>query len=92
MKIRVTINVEPIHIDEVIEASSEDEILQKFRRGAEKRAPLLVKLAMRSMSDEALLRQIVQSYNHKFEANEPIPSTAKEFIAFGERVGFFTRL
>jgi hypothetical protein len=92
MKIRVTINEAPIHIDEVIEGSSEEELFQVLRKGATSRAPLLLKMAIKTISDAAIRQQVVASYNHKFKANEPVPSTAKEFIAFGERAGFVTRL
>lgn len=92
MKIRVTINEGPLHIDEVIEGASEDDLFHKFREGAASRAPFLVKMAMKSMSDQAIRQKVVESYNHKFKASEPVPSTAKEFIAFGERVGFVTRV
>lgn len=92
MKIRVTINQAPIHIDEVIEGVSEDDLFQKLRAGAASRAPLLLRMAMKSMSDQTIRQQVVASYNQKFKAQEPVPTTAKEFIAFGERAGFVTRL
>lgn len=92
MKIRVTINQAPIHIDEVLEGASEDDLFRKFREEAASRAPFFVKMAMKTMSDQALRQKIVESYNHKFKASEPVPSTAKEFIAFAERVGFVKRL
>jgi hypothetical protein len=92
MKVRVTINEGPIRIDEVIEGASEDDLFLKFRNEAASRAPFMVKLAMKTMSDATIRQQIVQSYNHKFKANEPIPATAREFIDFGERVGFVKRI
>jgi hypothetical protein len=92
MKIRVTIKQGPIDIDEVIEGNTEDEIFHKFRQGAVARAPFLLKMAIEGMSDQAIRQQVVASYNNKFKANEPIPSTAKEFIAFGERAGFVKQL
>lgn len=92
MKIRVTINETPIHIDEIVEGSSEEELFQLFRQGAAARAPFLLKMALKTLSDAELRRQVVQSYNHKFGAKEPIPATAREFIEFGERAGFVTRL
>lgn len=92
MKIRVTIHQDPIHVDEIIEGSSEDDLFRKFREGATSRAPFFLKMAMKSMSDQALRQKMVEGYNHKFKVNESIPTTAQEFIAFGERVGFVTRV
>ena len=92
MKIRVTINEGPIQVDEVLEGASEDELFGKFRQGATARAPFLLKMAMKTMSDDALRQKVVESYNHKFRATEPLASTATEFIAFGERAGFITRI
>lgn len=92
MKIRVTINEGPISIDEVLEGTSEDDLFRQFREGAASRAPFLLKMALKTMSDQALRQQVVAAYNQKFKANEPVPSSAKQFIAFGERAGFVTRV
>lgn len=92
MKIHVTINQAPIHVDETLEGASEDELFQKLRAGAASRAPLLLRMAMKSMNDQAIRQQVVATYNQKFKAQEPVPTTAKEFIAFGERAGFITRI
>ena len=91
MKIRISIT-EPIRIDETIEGDSDDELFQKFRAGATSRAPLLLKMALKTMSDQSLRAQIIGAYNQKFKAQEPVPLSASEFIAFGERAGFVTRL
>lgn len=92
MKIRIVINEGPIRVDEVIEGNSEDDLFRKVRAGATARAPFLLKLALKSMSDSAIRQKVVEGYNQKFHANEPIPTTAKGFIAFGERAGFVTRI
>ena len=92
MKIRVTINEAPIQVDEEIQGSSEDDVFHKFRDGAAARAPFAVKLAMKAMSDQALREKIVGAYNKKFGASEPVPSSAKEFLTFGERAGYVKRL
>jgi hypothetical protein len=92
MKVRVTINQAPIVLDEIVEGRSEEELFQKFRDAATAQAPFMIKLAMKTMSDQALRKQVIESYNYKFKANEPIPADAREFIAFGERAGFVKRL
>jgi hypothetical protein len=92
MKIRVTINEGPIKLDEVFEGSSDEELFRKFKDGAAARAPFVIKMAMKGMSDKALCQQVVESYNHKFGTKEPVPSCAQEFIAFGERAGFLKRI
>ncbi|MBW3635460.1 MAG: hypothetical protein KY445_03205 [Armatimonadetes bacterium] len=92
MKIRVTIHLDPIHIDEILEGATEDDLFRKFREEAASRAPFFIKMALKTMSDQTIREKVVESYNHKFKAREPVPANAKEFIAFGERVGFVTRV
>jgi hypothetical protein len=92
MKIRIKINHAPIHVDEVLEGESEDELFRQFREQAASRAPFLLKMALKTMSDGVIRQKVVEGYNHKFGASEPIPATAQEFIAFGERSGFVERI
>ncbi|HEX8464526.1 MAG TPA: hypothetical protein VF627_07895 [Abditibacterium sp.] len=92
MKIRVTINQKPIQFDEILEADSDEALFRKLRETAAARAPFLVRMAMKSLSDNAIRQQIVERYNQKFGKSEPIPTSATEFLAFGERAGFVQRL
>lgn len=92
MKVRIQVKVDRVQVDEVVEGSSEADIARKMRREVEARAPFLVRLAIRAMDDRSLWRRVVEMHNRKFGVQEPFPDTAAEFIAFGERNGYVTRL
>jgi hypothetical protein len=92
MKVRVQVDADGIRVDEVVEGSSEEEIARQLRGRVEARAPFLVRMALRTMDDQALWRKIVEMHNKRTGAAEPVPATAGEFLAFGERAGYATRL
>src|SRR5437773_1900553 len=92
MRVRVQLKIDKVQVDEVVEGRSEADITRQLRAGLEARAPFLVRLALRTMDDRTLWRRVVELHNRKFGAAEPSPATAAEFIAFGERNGYVTRL
>jgi hypothetical protein len=92
MKIRIQVDANNIRVDETVEGRSEEDVARQFRSRVEARAPFLVKMALRAMDDRAFWRQIVEMHNKKTGASEPVPATATEFLAFGERTGYATRL
>jgi len=92
MKVRIKINVENVHVDEVVEGDSDAAIAAELRRQLEARSPFMVRLVLGTMSDQALWRKVVEMHNHRHRTNEPTPNTAAEFLAFGERVGYVERL
>jgi hypothetical protein len=92
MKVRVTVDVQSVHVDEVIEGASGEEVVRRLRRELEARASWLVRMALRGMDDPALWRKIVQMHNERSGSTEPPPESAAEFLAFAERAGYVTRL
>ena len=92
MKIHLKLDVQNVQVDEVVEADSEEAINHELRRRLEARAPFMVRLVLGTMTDPALWRKIVDLHNQRTGAREPAPTTAAEFLAFGERAGYVERL
>ncbi len=92
MRVRVRVNVGGVSVDEVVEGATEEEVTARMRSGLESRAPFLVKMALRGMDDRALWRKVAEMHNSRTGEREPAPASAAEFLAFGERAGYVTRL
>lgn len=92
MRVRVKVDIEKVHVDEVVEAPDEEGVVRELRNRLAARAPFAVKLALRAMSDQALWRRVVEMHNKAAGAQEPVPTDAREFLAFAERAGYVTRV
>jgi hypothetical protein len=92
MKVRVKIDIGSVRVDQTVEGATAEDIVRTLRKELEARAPFLVRPVIRAMDDRALWRKIVELHNSKFHATEPVPQSAEEFLQFGERTGYVTRL
>lgn len=92
MKVRVRVEVGGVRVDETLEGRDEEEIARKLRAELERRAPFAARLVLRTMDDRALWRKVVEMHNNRAGGAEPVPASAREFLAFAERAGYVTRL
>jgi hypothetical protein len=92
MKVRIQVNVSGLQVDEVVEGAAPDDIVKQLRKKVEARANFVQRLALRAMPDTALWARVVEMHNKQAGTHEPAPATAEEFLAFGERAGYLTRL
>jgi hypothetical protein len=92
MKVRVQVNVANINVDEVVEGASDAEVVSQLRRKLEARAGFLQRLVIKALPDPALWAKVVEHHNEHHGTQEPAPNSAAEFLAFGERAGYITRL
>lgn len=92
MKVRVKVDIESMSIDEVIEGSNESEVVKKMRDELTKRANFAQRLVLRALPDQTLWAKIVDMHNTKRGDSERAPTTPAQFLAFGERAGYVTKL
>jgi len=92
MKYRVQVDMNQVHVDEVVEGETAEDVARGMRQQVEARAPFLVKMALHGMDDRTLWRRLVELHNSKRGASEAVPTTAEELLQFGERAGYLTRV
>ncbi|WP_189006737.1 hypothetical protein [Deinococcus roseus] len=92
MKFQVNIQTDQVQVNESITGENESDIWKQARKELERRAPFLVRAAIKLMSDQSLWSRITGYINEKHNLHEPVPNTAEEFMALGIRTGYITRL
>jgi len=91
-KVRVQVSEGEIHVDQVIEGATDEEVVAGLRDELIRKAGFLKGAVIRAIPEEALWGRIVEAYNSRHGKSEPPPQTASDFLAFGERAGYVTRL
>ncbi len=77
-------------IDETFEAKDADAMLHLAKQQAAQRAPFLLRPLINSMSDMAFAAEAVKRANQANGRQDPIPTTAQEFIDWGVQQGVVT--
>jgi hypothetical protein len=67
-------------------------VVKLFRKQVESKVSFAIKLVLKTLDDQSFFKRVVETHNKKFGAQESAPSTAEQFLAFGERAGYVTRL
>jgi multidrug resistance efflux pump len=86
MKIRV--DIQDIHQE--MEAADSNAMLGRVKDEAARRAPLLLRGLIKSMSDLSFAQEVVKRANASRGTSHPAPQSAQEFLDWGVSNGFVT--
>lgn len=77
-------------VDEIVEVRDAAEALSRTKSEAAKRAPMLLRPVVRSMSELAFAAEAVKRYNAENKTNDPAPASAQQFLQWAVNRGFVT--
>ncbi len=92
MKVRVAFKTPDIHVDEVVEGRTSDEVVNRIKQGVAKRVGLALRLVINAMSPVAFAQEVVRRYNDLMRKALPLPASSDEFLKLGEQEGIVTVL
>jgi hypothetical protein len=84
MKIQLDIQ----NIKETVEGDSPDELLKKIKDEASKRAPLLLRGAIKAMSPLKFAGEAVKHHNRTKNTDDPAPESAQQFLDWSVACGY----
>lgn len=87
---KIKIDIQDIH--ETLEASDAASMLHRVKEEATSRAPFLIKMAIRSMSDLGFAAKAVEHHNAKAGTNDVAPASAQAFLDWAVLRGYVTIL
>ncbi len=94
MKVHIHVTHPQMKVDEVIQGKNADEIVSATKSKIAEKAPFAIKLALRGMSNQMFMQELVKRYNSEAKPPKPlpIPSSAAEFLKIATQMGVATIL
>ncbi|GDX40989.1 hypothetical protein LBMAG21_12810 [Armatimonadota bacterium] len=94
MKVHVHVNHTQMKVDEVVQGKNADEIVSTTKSKVAEKAPFAIKLALRGMSNQMFMQELVKRYNSEAKPPKPlpIPASADEFLQIAAQMGVVTIL
>ncbi len=86
MKVRVKIAIAGRSIDEIITALNADDLLAEAKQRVA-RDMGWKGMFLNAMGPLQFAQTAVRMYNENYKTDYPLPQTAEEFVAFGEKTG-----
>ena len=75
-------------INERVEVADAAQALQRFKAEAAKRAPMLLRPVIKSMSDLSFAAEAVKRSNGQSGRNDPAPASAQQFLDWAVERGY----
>lgn len=94
MKVHIHVNHPQMKVDEVMQGKNADEIVNVTKSKIADKAPFAIKLALKGMSAQMFMQELVKRYNSEAKPPTPlpIPSSADEFLKIAVQMGVATIL
>ena len=89
MKVRIQLDIEEKHIDEVVEAPDAEGVLRTVQDKVAK-ALGWKGLLIRALTPLQFAQEAVKRYNEAKVKNHPLPTNVDEFVEFGKAIGYLT--
>jgi hypothetical protein len=78
------------NIRETVEVQSADEALRRFKQETAKRAPMMLRPFINSMSDLNFAAEAVKRNNQASRRNDPAPTSTQQFLDWAVERGYVT--
>ncbi len=78
------------NIRETVEVQSADEALRRFKQETAKRAPMMLRPFINSMSDLSFAAEAVKRNNQATKRDDPAPASAQQFLDWAVERGYVT--
>lgn len=78
------------NIRETVEVQSADEALRRFKQETAKRAPMMLRPFINSMSDLSFAAEAVKRNNQETKRDDPAPASAQQFLDWAVERGYVT--
>jgi hypothetical protein len=86
VKVRITVDVDGRHIDQMLEAATPDQLLAEAKRQVERELGWKG-LMIKALTPLQFAQLVARLYNEGEEMPYPAPQTSEEFIEFGQATG-----